>query len=100
MYERLNVSTNDARLSSDLPPANTNPPVTLRTSITAFLFQFSKENTRSVQPDGRKLLIYIETTSRTLARAQEKNRYISASRAFFWAKNGDFGRQTLARLRA
>ena len=54
MYKRLNVSTNDARLSSDLPPADIYPPAD----------------------------------------------YISASRAFFWTKNGEFRCQTLARPRA
>jgi hypothetical protein len=42
MYERLNVSTNDARLSSDLPPADTYPPLTLRTSIVFFCFSSLK----------------------------------------------------------
>ena len=97
MYERLNVSTNDARLSSDLPPADTYPPLTLRTWIMAFLFQFSKENACPLQPDTHKSLIYIDSAWRTLARPQEKPRYISASRACFWTKNGEFRCQTLAR---
>ena len=59
MYERLNVSTRDAHLSSDLPPANTNPPITSRTWIMAFLFQFSKENARETAGENQ---IYLRVT--------------------------------------
>ncbi len=58
----------------------------------AFLFQFSKENACPLQPDTHKSLIYIDSARRTLARPQEKTRYISAFTGLFLDKKmGNFG---------
>ncbi len=46
-------------------------------------FQYPPENAYPLQTATCNLLIYKEVAWRTLARPQEKTRYISASRAWF-----------------